>query len=154
MTKKNSDEDKIVSGLKVREISLPAVHKLVRTIKKASEKKSASELIKSQKFNLKVFETQLNTLESAIEGELLNVDAFLSLPSHKQAEIMTRLENIKKRAEAKLPFTKADAIKFDSQPFTCLSDFEKCKKLKSVSAFWCHFAFYICVMRSIVPFMK
>jgi|GEM_PF-3655748 len=152
--KKQGNDDEISSGLKTRQISLPAIQKLAQTIKKASEKKSAPELLQSQKFNLKVFETQLRTLENAVDGDLITVDNFLSLPKHSQKEILTRLENIKKRTEAKLPFTKEEAIKFDSQPFTCLSDFEKCSKLKTVSPFWCHFAFYVCVMRSMVPFMK
>ena len=153
MVKKVQD-DEILNGLKSRKISLPALRKLANTVKKAAEKKSAPELLKDQKFNLKVFQTQLKSLEEAIEGDLITSTSFLSLPAYQQKEILTRLENIKKRAEAKLPFTKEAAVKFDSQPFTCLSDFEKCSKLKTVSPFWCHFAFYVCVMRSMVPFMK
>lgn len=151
-SKQNDDE--ILKGLKSRKISLPALRKLATTLKKASAKKSAPDLLKTQKFNLKVFETQLKSLEKAMEGDLITSDSFLSLPAHQQKEILTRLENIKKRTEAKLPFTKEAAVKFDSQPFTCLSDFEKCRKLKTVSSFWCHFAFYVCVLRSMVPFMK
>ena len=153
MAKKQSD-DEILKGLKTRKISLPALRKFANSIKKAAEKKSAPDLLQSQKFNLKVFETQLKSLEDAMEGELITSDSFLSLPAHQQKKILTRLENIKKRAEKKLPFTKEQAVKFDSQPFTCLSDFEKCRKLKSVTPFWCHFAFYVCVLRSMVPFMK
>ena len=153
MVKKVQD-DEILNGLKSRKISLPALRKLANTVKKAAEKKSAPELLKDQKFNLKVFQTQLKSLEEAIEGDLITSTSFLSLPAYQQKEILTWLENIKKRAEAKLPFTKEAAVKFDSQPFTCLSDFEKCSKLKTVSPFWCHFAFYVCVMRSMVPFMK
>ena len=120
MAKKQSD-DEILKGLKTRKISLPALRKFANSIKKAAEKKSAPDLLQSQKFNLKVFETQLKSLEDAMEGELITSDSFLSLPVHQQKKILTRLENIKKRAEAKLPFTKEQAVKFDSQPLRVLA---------------------------------
>ncbi len=151
------DIKQINEGLKKRAVSLPVLKRMVAKMRASSRKKTALPDLKAQAYNLRVFETQLKSLEQKLDDDLLSVKAFEALPRSQQKLILTRLENIKKRVEKQV----SDAGKhskeppeFENAPFTCRSDFDKCMGLKSTTSAWCYFAFYVCVMRSLLPFMK
>ena len=153
-----SDEENYLTtlneSLKKRSVPLPVLKRLVSRLRRSAKKKTASGVLKTQGFNLKVFETQLKMLETALEGDELTSDEFEKLPTYKKKQILTRLQNIKTRALKTKEGKDTKPEKFDSAPFPCFSDFEKCMKLKSTNVYWCHFAFYVCVLRSLLPFMK
>lgn len=156
--KAEKSKDRVAAELKQRRVSLPRLRRILSAAKKASVKKSAPDILQSQRFNLKVFDTQLKTLEDAIGGDFLAAENFNELPVYKQQQLITRLENINQRALKKLGALGKDDtpedIEFQNHSFTCLNDFNKCMKLKAASPFWCNLAFYICFLRSISPFIK
>ena len=151
------DIKQINEGLKKRAVSLPALKRMVAKLRASSRKKTAVPDLKAQAYNLRVFETQLKSLEQKLDDDLLSMKAFEALSPSQKKLILTRLENIKKRVEKQVLDTDKHSKappKFENAPFTCRSDFDKCMGLKSTNAYWCHFAFYVCVMRSLLPFMK
>ena len=151
------DIKRINEGLKKRAVSLPALKRMVAKMRASSKKKTALPDLKAQAYNLRVFETQLKNMEQKLDDDVLSVKAFEALPASQQRLILTRLENIKKRVEKQVTDTgklSKESPKFENAPFTCRSDFDKCMKMKSTTAAWCYFAFYVCVMRSLLPFMK
>lgn len=154
MSDKENYQTTLTESLRQKSLSLPVLRRLVTRLRRSAKRKNAALLLKHEDFNLKVFETQLKTLESLLESDELTIKGFQHLPAYKRRQILTRLENIKGRAERRSDHAAYQAIDFDSQPFHCFGDFEKCMKLKSTNSFWCHFAFYVCVLRSMVPFMK
>jgi len=153
-----TDQEKYVTmlneSLKQRSMPLPVLKRLVSRLRRSAAKKNAPAWLQQESFNLKVFETQLKTIESSLENDELTLNSFDQLPQHKQKQILTRLQNIKTRALKNSESSSEKGDKFESQPFQCFSDFDKCMTLKSTNVYWCHFAFYVCVLRSIVPFMK
>ena len=153
-----SDEENYLTtlneSLKKRSVPLPVLKRLVSRLRRSAKKKTASGELKRHGFNLKVFETQLKMLETTLEGDELTSDEFEKLPNYKKKQILTRLQNIKTRALKTKEGQNTKTEKFDSAPFPCFSDFEKCMTLKSTNVYWCHFAFYVCVLRSLLPFMK
>lgn len=160
MTKDKKTNDALSDGLKARAISIEALRQWMARLRKASEAKSAPEILQHQRFNMKVLDTQLKTIEQAMSGEVISSEAFKSLPAYKQRQVMTRLENIKGRIEKLLPdesLTGGDVtsdVKYENHSFSCLNDYNKCMKLKSATPFWCNLAFIICFLRSISPFIK
>ncbi len=155
---KKKSTDVVADEFKQRRVSLPRLRRILCEAKKASAKQSAPDILQSQRYNLRVFDTQLKTLEDAIGGDFLAAENFNELPSFKQKQLITRLENINQRALKKLELLGTDDtpkdIEFQNHSFTCLNDFNKCMKLKAASPFWCNLAFYICFLRSISPFIK
>jgi len=154
MTEQEKYLEMLNESLKQRSMRLPVLKRMVARMRRSAAKKNAPPWLQQERFNLKVFETQLKTIESSLENDELTLNSFDQLPLHKQKQILTRLENIKARALKHADTASEKGEKFESQPFQCFSDFDKCMKLKSTNVYWCHFAFYVCVLRSIVPFMK
>jgi hypothetical protein len=99
--------------------------------------------------NLRVASTQLRTIEQRSAGAAFDERAFEALPAHLRKRILARLDNIARRMAGATD--KAGAGEYEDPAFTCVRDYERCRRDAKVSAFWCQMTMVVCLIRSVLP---